>query len=78
MFFSFFSDSAAYPELESDIDSWESFLSDVRKEIEKAEVSCKTFYNSVKMYMMVIIPKWLESDGNCYFFELLKAIYIFC
>lgn len=55
MFFSFFSDSAAYPELESDIHSWESFLSDVRKEIEKAEVSCKTFYNSVKIYIMVII-----------------------
>lgn len=31
------SDSAAYPDLDSDVHSWESFLSDVRKEIEKAE-----------------------------------------
>nr|KAF6478727.1 tetratricopeptide repeat domain 3 [Molossus molossus] len=31
------SDSAAYPDLQSDVQSWESFLSDVRKEIEKVE-----------------------------------------
>ncbi|XP_049623509.1 LOW QUALITY PROTEIN: E3 ubiquitin-protein ligase TTC3-like [Suncus etruscus] len=31
------SDSAAYPDIESDIQSWESFLSDVRKETEKAK-----------------------------------------
>uniref|UniRef100_A0A8C0R729 TTC3/DZIP3-like helical domain-containing protein n=1 Tax=Canis lupus dingo TaxID=286419 RepID=A0A8C0R729_CANLU len=33
------SDSATYPDKESDIHSWESFLSKVKKEIEKAKVS---------------------------------------
>ncbi|XP_036755135.2 E3 ubiquitin-protein ligase TTC3 isoform X1 [Manis pentadactyla] len=31
------SDSAAYPEMESDVHSWESFLSNVRKETEKTK-----------------------------------------
>ena len=39
MFFSSLSDSAAYSDMDSDIHSWESFLSDVREEIEKAKVS---------------------------------------
>ncbi|KAK1344339.1 hypothetical protein QTO34_014906 [Cnephaeus nilssonii] len=42
------SDSAAYPELESDIDSWESFLSDVRKEIEKAESQFEEQIKAIK------------------------------
>ncbi|XP_006774192.1 PREDICTED: E3 ubiquitin-protein ligase TTC3 isoform X1 [Myotis davidii] len=42
------SDSAAYPELESDIHSWESFLSDVRKEIEKAESQFEEHVKAVK------------------------------
>uniref|UniRef100_A0A8C0CK10 RING-type E3 ubiquitin transferase n=1 Tax=Balaenoptera musculus TaxID=9771 RepID=A0A8C0CK10_BALMU len=49
------SDSAAYPVMEYDIHSWESFLSNVREEIERAKVSYKVFYNSVKIYLMVII-----------------------
>lgn len=39
----FFSDSAAYPDTESDVHSWESFLCKVGKEIEKAKVSYKIF-----------------------------------
>lgn len=38
LFFSFCSDPAACPDLESDMCSWGSFLSSVREEIEKAEV----------------------------------------
>lgn len=61
MFLYSFSDSAAYPDLESDIHSWESFLSNVREEIEKAEVSCKMFCNSSKIWVIFIIPWRLES-----------------
>lgn len=49
MFFSSLSDSAAYSDMDSDIHSWESFLSDVREEIEKAKVSYMVFYHSVKI-----------------------------
>lgn len=61
LFFSFCSDSAACPDLESDLCSWESFLSNVREEIEKAKVNHKMFYNSVKICMIVIILRRLES-----------------
>lgn len=43
MVFYFFSDSEAYPDMESDVLSWESFLCKVGKEIEKAKVSYKIF-----------------------------------
>ena len=55
MFFSSLSDSALYPDMDSDIHSWESFLSDVREEIEKAKVSYMVFYHSVKICLMVIL-----------------------
>ncbi|XP_016076159.1 PREDICTED: E3 ubiquitin-protein ligase TTC3 isoform X2 [Miniopterus natalensis] len=42
------SDSAAYPDLESDVHSWESFLSDVRKEIDKAESQFEEQIKAIK------------------------------
>ncbi|XP_019511308.1 PREDICTED: E3 ubiquitin-protein ligase TTC3 [Hipposideros armiger] len=42
------SDSAAYPDLESDIHSWESFLSNVREEIEKAESQFEEQIKAIK------------------------------
>nr|KAF6384050.1 tetratricopeptide repeat domain 3 [Pipistrellus kuhlii] len=42
------SDPAAYPELESDMDSWESFLSDVREEIEKTESQFEEQIKAIK------------------------------
>nr|XP_019585864.1 PREDICTED: E3 ubiquitin-protein ligase TTC3 isoform X1 [Rhinolophus sinicus]XP_019585865.1 PREDICTED: E3 ubiquitin-protein ligase TTC3 isoform X1 [Rhinolophus sinicus]XP_019585866.1 PREDICTED: E3 ubiquitin-protein ligase TTC3 isoform X1 [Rhinolophus sinicus] len=42
------SDSAAYPDLESDIHSWESFLSNVREEIEKAESQFEKQIKAIK------------------------------
>uniref|UniRef100_A0A8D1T709 RING-type E3 ubiquitin transferase n=1 Tax=Sus scrofa TaxID=9823 RepID=A0A8D1T709_PIG len=42
------SDSATYPDTESDIHSWESFLSDVRKEIEKAESQFEEQIQAIK------------------------------
>lgn len=42
------SDSATYPDTESDIHSWESFLSEVRKEIEKAESQFEEQIQAIK------------------------------
>ncbi|XP_058379067.1 E3 ubiquitin-protein ligase TTC3 isoform X3 [Diceros bicornis minor] len=42
------SDSAAYPDMESDIHSWESFLSNVRKEIEKAKSQFEEQIQAIK------------------------------
>ena len=61
LFFSSLSDSAAYSDMDSDIHSWESFLSDVREEIEKAKVSYMVFYHSVKICLVVIILKEVVS-----------------
>ncbi|KAM9697415.1 E3 ubiquitin-protein ligase TTC3 isoform 2-T2 [Dama dama] len=42
------SDSAAYPDMDSDIHSWESFLSDVREEIEKAKSQFEEQIQAIK------------------------------
>ncbi|XP_059954476.1 E3 ubiquitin-protein ligase TTC3 isoform X3 [Mesoplodon densirostris] len=42
------SDSAAYPVMESDIHSWESFLSNVREEIEKAKSQFEEQIQAIK------------------------------
>ena len=55
MFFYFFSNAAVYINLESYMRTWESFVSDVRREMESAKVSYKIVWNSVKIRMMVII-----------------------
>ncbi|XP_066115489.1 E3 ubiquitin-protein ligase TTC3 isoform X2 [Saccopteryx bilineata] len=42
------SDSAVYPDLESDVHSWDSFLSDVQKEIEKVDTQFEEQITAVR------------------------------
>ena len=67
MFFYFFSNAAVYINLESYMRTWESFVSDVRREMESAKVSYKIVWNSVKIRMMVII-RFLSWWRRCVFF----------
>lgn len=47
----FFSDSAAGPNIDSDIRAWKSFLSKVADEVKKTKVNYKTFCGSAKICM---------------------------
>lgn len=56
MFFYFLRKAAVYINLDPYMQTWESFISDVKREMKSAAVSYRIVWNSVKIHMMVVIP----------------------